>query len=294
MALPALSSAAAAGADVPLLPTVPLGKHRVTRLVIGANPFYGYAHFNQILSQHMEEWFTPEHVCDTLRRSEQCGIDTWQFSHSDRSISDIQRHRAAGGRLQWILTTSSRMLDSQTLTAQMAAMKPIAIVHQGVSTDNRWAAGEQNKIREFLKWVRDAGVLVGLASHNPAIIEAVEEQAWDVDFFMCAVYRYNRTRAEWSKALSGEMTVGETYLEKDPERMYRVIRQSKKTCLAFKILAAGRLQSPQEIDRAFRLAFENIKPKDGVIVGMYPRFSDQVKENADRCRRFAVDADASG
>ena len=196
--------------------------------------------------------------------------------------------------MQWILTTSSRMLDSQTLTAQMAAMKPIAVVHQGVGTDNRWAAGEQKKIREFLKCVRDTGVLVGSASHNPAIIEAVEEQEWDVDFFMCAVYRYNRTRAEWSKALSGEMTVGETYLEKDPERMYRVIRQSKKTCLAFKILAAGRLQSPQEIDRAFRLSFENIKPKDGVIVGMYPRFSDQVKENADRCRRFAVDADASG
>ena len=196
--------------------------------------------------------------------------------------------------MQWILTTSSKMLDSQTLTAQMAAMKPIAIVHQGVGTDNRWAAGEQKKIREFLKWVRDTGVLVGLASHNPAIIEAVEEQEWDVDFFMCAVYRYNRTRAEWSKALSGETTVGETYLEKDPERMYRVIRQSRKTCFAFKILAAGRLQSPQEIDRAFRLAFENIKPKDGVIVGMYPRFSDQVKENADRCRRFAVDADASG
>ncbi|MGA2271260.1 MAG: hypothetical protein ABSH44_22555 [Bryobacteraceae bacterium] len=284
--MPALTAEAGGTPDATLLPTIPLGKNRVTRLVIGSNPFYGYSHFNKILSQHMQEWSTQQHVCETLRRCQQTGINTWQFSHSDRSISDIQRHRADGGTLQWILTTSARMLESQTMTARMAAMKPIAVVHQGVSTDNRWAAGQQDKIREFLKWVRDTGVLAGMASHNPRIIEAVEEQGWDVDFFMCSVYRYNRTQEELNQALSGEMTVGETYLQKDPERMYRVIRQSKKTCFAFKILAAGRLESPQEIDRAFRLAFENIKPQDGVIVGMYPRFSDQVAENAERARRI--------
>ena len=294
--LPALLGASAssgAAGDAALLPTIPLGKHRVTRLVIGANPFYGYAHFNSILSKHMEEWATQEHVCEALRRCQQCGINTWQFSHNDRSISDVQCHRSSGGTLQWILTTNGAMLASQSLTAQRAAMKPIAIVHQGVSTDKRWAAGEQNKVREYLKWVRDTGVAVGMASHNPAIIEAAEEQGWDIDFFMCAVYRYNRTPEELDKALSGEITVGETYLAKDPARMYRVIRQSRKTCFAFKILAAGRLQTPKEIDQAFSTAFENIKAQDGVIVGMYPKFSDQVFENTERVRRILPAATAA-
>jgi hypothetical protein len=54
----------------------------------------------------------------------------------------------------------------------------------------------------------------------------------------------------------------------------------------FKILAAGRLtRSPQAIDEAFKTALESIKPKDCVVVGMYPRYKDEVKENSDRVRR---------
>ena len=34
--------------------------------------------------------------------------------------------------------------------------------------------------------------------------------------------------------------MGEPYFEKDPERMCKMIRQVKKPCFAFKILAAGR------------------------------------------------------
>jgi hypothetical protein len=33
-----------------------------------------------------------------------------------------------------------------------------------------------------------------------------------------------------------------------------------------------------------KTAFENIKPKDCVVIGMYPRYKDEVKENADRVR----------
>jgi len=29
-----------------LLPTVMIGSHRVTRLIVGSNPIYGYSHFN--------------------------------------------------------------------------------------------------------------------------------------------------------------------------------------------------------------------------------------------------------
>jgi hypothetical protein len=42
------------------------------------------------------------------------------------------------------------------------------------------------------------------------------------------------------------------------------------------------------VERAFRYAFENIKPQDCVIVGMYPRFKDEITENAGLASRFAV------
>jgi hypothetical protein len=69
--------------------------------------------------------------------------------------------------------------------------------------------------------------------------------------------------------------------------MFAAVRQAKRPCLAFKVLAAGRrIGSPRQIDDAFRAAYEGIKPADGVIVGMYPRYSDEVRENCDRVRRI--------
>ena len=69
--------------------------------------------------------------------------------------------------------------------------------------------------------------------------------------------------------------------------MLDVVRQTKKTCLVFKILAAGRrIETADEVDQAFQFAFDSIKPQDCVIVGMYPRHSDEVRENCDRVRRI--------
>jgi len=70
--------------------------------------------------------------------------------------------------------------------------------------------------------------------------------------------------------------------------MFKVMRQTKKPCLAFKILAAGRLAERKEwVEKAFCETFESIKPNDAVIVGIYDRYSDQVAENAEYTRRFS-------
>src|SRR5262249_5504073 len=57
----------------PVLPTIRLGTHQVTRLIIGGNPIYGYSHFNRLLGQHQTAWHTPERVVELLRRCEQAG-----------------------------------------------------------------------------------------------------------------------------------------------------------------------------------------------------------------------------
>ena len=72
----------------------------------------------------------------------------------------------------------------------------------------------------------------------------------------------------------------EIYMQSDPARMYKVMRQTRKPCFAFKILAAGRIGG-DEVAQAFRTAFESIKPIDGVYVGMFPRRKDEVKEDAE-------------
>jgi hypothetical protein len=77
----------------------------------------------------------------------------------------------------------------------------------------------------------------------------------------------------------------EVFLEDDPPRMYKVMRQTRKPCFAFKILAAGRIEKPEYVDLAFKLAFRSIKPAGCVCGGMFPNLVDEVRDNAERmCR----------
>ena len=167
-------------------------------------------------------------------------------------------------------------------------LRPIALYHHGEATDVLFRKGKMDEVQEYTKRLRQTGVLVGIGTHKPEVVEYVEERGWDVDFYLLCAYNRTRTPEEIRKML-GVVTVSpkEVYLESDPPQAFAVARQTQKTCFLFKILAAGRLtDSPEEIDGAFKTAFENIKPKDCVIVGMYPRYKDEVKENCDRVRQI--------
>ena len=234
----------------------------------------------------MLEWATTENVLKTLRQCEANGINTWQFSHSERPLYDIKRHREEGGRLQWILLTDKEIEDDHRIIAKVAKLAPIGIVHHGGSAERKRHSGKIGEVRDFLKAVRDSGVMVGLSTHDPAFLDQVESEAWDVDFYMTALYYLTRSPDEFKKLL-GQKPIGEVYLPGDPAKMFRAIRATKKNCLCYKVLAAGRLaDTARQIDQAFETTFENIKPKDCIIVGMYPKYTDQARENADRVRRF--------
>ena len=66
-----------------------------------------------------------------------------------------------------------------------------------------------------------------------------------------------------------------------PSRMSATIRATSKPCLAFKFLGASRnCSSAENLRKAFRFALTNIKPTDALVAGMFPKYSDQVAENA--------------
>ena len=56
------------------LPTVPLGPYQITRLIIGGNPFSGFAHQTPEKSDEMKHWYTVARIKDALRRAEELGV----------------------------------------------------------------------------------------------------------------------------------------------------------------------------------------------------------------------------
>ncbi len=282
----ALPAAAAAGekakaAKVKLLPTVRLGPHEVTRLIIGGNPIYGYSHFNRLLSQHQTDWHTPDRVLELLRRCEQCGINTFQNSYAERTLSDVEKYRRSGGAINWLCLGKPDWDQHPDHIDHAAKRKPIGIAPHGALGEKLHRQNKLDVLVSLLKRIRDQGVLVGLSAHDPRLIETAEEKGWDIDYYMCCLYYLTRPKDEYRQILGKDLPLGEIYLPSDPPRMFKTVQQARKPCLVYKVLAAGhRVSSPAEVRRCFEEAFANIKPGDAVIVGMYQQLGDQVGENA--------------
>ena len=275
------ASEAAASRSAELLPTIKLGPYEVSRLIVGGNPVYGHAHFNKLLSQHQLDWHTPRRVVELLKRCEQVGINTWQNSYAERTLQDLERFRAEGGKLQWLCLGKPDWDEHPEHVDNAARLHPIGIAPHGALAERLHRQGKLNVLTDILKRIRDRGVLVGLSAHNPAVIDLSEDKAWDVDYYMCCLYYLTRPKEEFRRLLGDDLPLGEIYIPSDPPRMFGAVRASRKPCLVYKVLAAGRrISSHAEICSCFETALRSIKPTDALIVGMYQQFSDQVGENA--------------
>jgi hypothetical protein len=263
-----------------LMPKIKLGQHSLSRLIVGGNPFSGNSHFSGDLDWEMRQFHSTARIIATLREAEKWGVCAFQSRGDAHMMRLLTDYWAQGGKLKWIVQTASEMADIPGNIRAIARTGAIAIYHHGTRTDSLWKQGRYGEIRDSLKAMRDAGVLVGLGTHIPDAVRMAEDEAWDVDFYMACLYNLSRTERE-SALVSGKANAEEVFEHADRDAMCAAIRAVAKPVLAFKILAASRLSRSQaDLDGAFRYAFANVKPGDAVVVGLFSKYSDQVAANA--------------
>ncbi len=247
------------------IPTTSIASHRVTRLIIGGNPYSGISHHSPAKSQEMEDYYTTRQIISDLRQAEACGINTL-LARADRHIMrTFNEYRNEGGTLQWIAQTpkDTEYADLGAYLEIIARYKPIAIYHHGGTTDKLYAQGKLASLREDLKRIRELGCAVGIGTHEPNVLNHCYAEGYDVDFYVCALYNHTRHR--------------ELYLPNDRGQALAAIQAIPVPVIAIKVLAAGR----NEPRAAFQCALENLKRTDAMAVGMYTQFqSDQVHQNA--------------
>ena len=279
-----------------LMPQVPLGPHRISRLILGGNPIGGGSHMSPMLDKQMRRYFTPDRIMALLSDCEEESINLWQAGSGGTSMEMYRKHQEQGGHFHYMaiatgMPTRSDPVGNDASIGRMVEAGGIAISHWGSYTDRAYRAGKIDEVQDFLKKVRDAGMLAGVATHMPEVLAYVMDKDWDVDYYMPCAYNPFRGREE-VEALLGHVpepgTGKEVYLEDDPPRMLKLVQQASKTCLVFKILAAGRRCRDQEmVEETFKQTFSQIKASDAVIVGMYPEWEDQVQLNASYVRRYS-------
>ena len=261
-----------------LLPTVDFCGLRVTRLILGANPFGGFSHQGPERNREMLDYYTPERIIETLHRAEAAGINTFITNNSPEMLAVVRQYFADGGALQWIAQINDRYLGSMIAAADEAAdLGALAIYLHGREAEQMCFSKNPEKLAESLDRIRSHGLPAGVAAHGPEIHQWVLELGI-VDFHAHAFFRCGSLH-------DGQ---GLKFKLSDMPAAVEWIRNTPKPCIGYKIMAAGRIDPTM----AFEYAFDRIKATDVVNVGMHRGDKDDmVEENVALVRRILACGD---
>ena len=250
------------------LPQVEFCGLKVSRLVLGANPFGGFSHQSRERDEEMVGYYTVDRILETWRRAELVGINTMITNNeSPQVVQAVRKYLNEKGALQWIAQVNFRqkahMFEAIDEVIDIGCK---GLYFHGALVDDAYLHQDGPGLRSWCDYARSKGVLVGVAGHAP------EAHLWVdslkiVDFHCVCFFNCGSLHA-------GK---GDRFSLADIFPAVECIRRISRPCIAYKIMGAGRIDARM----AFEYAFKHIKPGDVVNVGMYRGDKDDmVEENA--------------
>ena len=246
---------------------VQIGDVKVSRFILGSNPFSGFSHQTPDVDMHMKRYFTVQRIKETLREAEQLGVNTLIGRSDHHVMRMLLEYWDEGGTLQWFAQTCPELGVPEVSIERSASMGAKAChIHGGVM-DFLLAQNRLNEVPPLIEMIRQKGMQAGIAGHNPAVFEWAEQHL-DADYYLCCYYN-SAHRDERAEHVSG---MKEWFLDEDRVAMVKLIQQLTRPVVHYKILAAGRNDPAQ----AFAYAAQHMRAGDAVCVGVGPADARQM------------------
>jgi len=230
------------------LPTTVIGGLKISRIVCGSNPFFGYSHFTRSRDLWMRSYFTDDRIKEVLTRACELGINAVISGMQDRLFSILRDLRDNGYEMHWICTPGGS--DSAEVQAGVDWCRDhdvaICIPHQNYTDNNLIPARDELLgYDELADSIRSAGMVPGLSTHRPETVVTMDRAGKDVETYVLpfnSLGFLSNVEVEWTR---------------------RVIVQSPKPIIVINPLAAARITP--EVGLPF--VFRGIKDADAVAVG---------------------------
>jgi hypothetical protein len=255
------------------LPAGKIGKVRISRLICGGNLLNGFAHARDMIyvSDLLRHYFTDKKIMETWQLCEENGIDTMISTvHSpyaggkDPTVRVINKYwNETGGRIQWI---AQCFPDANDLTGRIK----IAIDNGAVGAfiqgeiGDLWAKhGRVDLLAKAVAFIRQNGLIAGVACHDIAAPMALEKAGVEVDFYMKTLHSddYWSATPKESRPASGLPEHDNMWCTK-PEKTIEFMSKVAKPWIAYKVLAAGAIHPRKGFEYAF------VNGADFACVGM--------------------------
>ena len=255
---------------LPPMPRIKLGSLEVSRLILGTNPFFGYAHRQGEIGGQMKEYYTDERIMADLDLAAAHGITATAGPPDERWQKLWKRYRENGGKLKhWISQPHRPPEKIPGEIEESVKAGASAVFIQGHKVEGQFENGTFDVVRQWVEMIRKLGVPAGIGSHRQDCHLEAQKRAFPVDFYFQCMFN---------------VAHGDTFEKDDPPKAANVIQQLEKPVIAYKILGAGRVP-PKE---GFEFALRNIRAKDGVCVGVFTKENPlEIAENAGYVKRLS-------
>lgn len=245
----------------------------LSRMIIGTNWMLGYSH----TSGSADKMITARHhssdsLVPMLTAALENGVDTMMGVFSDQPIIWEAAQRAmdkTGKKMHLIDTPWMNMADSRDARAEAeATIKKCAslgvelcfIHHSSVEQLVSKLKGTIDRLDDYTKMIRDAGMIPGLSAHMPEIIVYCDNNDYDVQTY---IQIYN--------AMGFLMQI-------EIESVARIINNAKKPVMTIKPMAAGRCTPYVGLN----FVWNTIRDCDMVTVGCFTE--DEMREDIEISR----------
>jgi uncharacterized membrane protein YphA (DoxX/SURF4 family) len=259
-----------------VLPKGKIGKHNISRLVMGGNLIGGWAHSRDLIyvPSLFKAYNTEKKVYETLMLCEQAGINTINIGFPSNAL--IQKYKKfSGSKLKVISQVAPNMETNDYYEFINKAIDFGADIIQIQGNWGDWLVRDKKTevARKMLDKIRSQGYTAGLAAHTIDSLIVYEENGIIPDYYMKTMHHDHYWSAHPLEnripfEVDGDKSPDHNKFHDNlfclyPDRTIEFVSKTQVPVMGFKVLAAGALE-PKD---GFKWAFEN--GADFICVGMF-------------------------
>jgi uncharacterized membrane protein YphA (DoxX/SURF4 family) len=258
------------------LPKGRIGKHNMSRLVLGGNLIGGWAHSRDLIyvPSLFRAYNNEKKIYETLMLAESAGIDTINIGFPSNALMEKYK-RMTGSKIKVISQVAPNM-DSGDYFDQMNRaidMGADIIQVQGNWCDWLVRDNKPDVIEKMIDKILNQGITAGLGCHTIDALIRCEELGIIPDYYMITMHHDQYWSAHPKENRIPFEVDGQNHSDHNrfhdnmfclfPERTIEFVNRTEVPVMGFKVLAAGAIK-PED---GFKWAFEN--GADFICVGMF-------------------------
>jgi len=209
-----------------VFPTIDIEGVKVPKILIGINSLLGWSHTSVGRDKWIRRYFTARRVAKVFERCIELGVYGVLGPVWPRLIKAIKiAEKETGQQMTFISTTMGYPKDTEKELKMLNSLySPVCCMH-GTWTDS-WPVenGRLVDFEKYLRMIREAGMVPGVACHNGDRLSMVDEGGYDVSVFVTPVNKLG------------------FYMFPTQNSILDAVSRTRKPVIAIKPLSGGRFE----------------------------------------------------